>query len=55
MIPDYTSAFFFVRTTKYNQIGRLMKKMEDIFEAAAIATGCQVKYTWREIGVTKGI
>jgi metal-dependent amidase/aminoacylase/carboxypeptidase family protein len=32
-----------------------MKKMEDCFEAAAIATGCKVKYTWREIGITKDV
>lgn len=29
--------------------------MEDCFEAAALATGCQVKYTWREIGITKDV
>ncbi|KAI8378993.1 hypothetical protein BD560DRAFT_453333 [Blakeslea trispora] len=55
VIPDYTSAFFFVRTTRASQLERLMKKLEDSFEAAAIATGCQVKYTWREIGVTKDV
>ncbi|RCH91763.1 hypothetical protein CU097_004931 [Rhizopus azygosporus] len=55
IIPEYTSAFFFVRTTKASQAGRLIKKMEDCFEAAALATGCQVKYTWREIGITKDV
>ncbi|KAI9499227.1 hypothetical protein BDB00DRAFT_224110 [Zychaea mexicana] len=55
VIPDYTSAFFFVRTTKYPQIGRLMHKMEECFKAAALATGCEVKWTWREIGVTKDV
>ena len=33
---------------------RLMEKMENCFRAAAMATGCEVKWTWREIGVTKG-
>ena len=28
--------------------------MEECFKAAALATGCEVKWTWREIGVTKG-
>lgn len=28
--------------------------MENCFRAAAMATGCEVKWTWREIGVTKG-
>ncbi|KAI8370030.1 hypothetical protein EDC96DRAFT_440297 [Choanephora cucurbitarum] len=55
VIPDYTSAFFFVRTTRASQLDRVMKKLEDSFEAAAMATGCQVKYTWREIGVTKDV
>ncbi|CDS06279.1 hypothetical protein LRAMOSA08807 [Lichtheimia ramosa] len=55
VIPDHTSAFFFVRTTKYNQIVRLMEKMENCFRAAAMATGCEVKWTWREIGVTKDV
>ncbi|KAI7899527.1 uncharacterized protein BX663DRAFT_521192 [Cokeromyces recurvatus] len=55
VIPEYTSAFFFVRTTKANQIERLMKKLEACFEAAALATGCKVKYTWREIGLTKDV
>ncbi|KAG2190469.1 hypothetical protein INT46_001553 [Mucor plumbeus] len=55
VIPEHTSAFFFVRTTRANQIGRLQKKLENIFEAAALATGCKVKYTWREIGVTKDV
>ncbi|KAI8381350.1 uncharacterized protein BYT42DRAFT_634594 [Radiomyces spectabilis] len=55
VIPAHTSAFFFVRTTKYTQIQRLMKKMEASFEAAAMATGCEVKWTWREIGVTKDV
>ncbi|KAI9480873.1 MAG: hypothetical protein EXX96DRAFT_482370 [Benjaminiella poitrasii] len=55
VIPQHTSAFFFVRTTRANQIERLMKKMEACFEAAALATDCEVKYTWREIGLTKDV
>ncbi|KAI9310699.1 hypothetical protein BX666DRAFT_1869210 [Dichotomocladium elegans] len=55
IIPDHTSAFFFIRTTRFEQIGRLMEKMEDCFRAAALATGCEVKWTWREIGVTKDV
>ncbi|KAG1510657.1 hypothetical protein G6F53_006526 [Rhizopus delemar] len=55
IIPEHTSAFFFVRTMKLSQTKGLMKKLENCFEAAALATGCQVKYTWREIGVTKDV
>ncbi|CAO3680198.1 unnamed protein product [Rhizopus stolonifer] len=55
IIPEHTSAFFFVRTTKASEAGRLIKKMEACFEAAALATGCEVKYTWREIGITKDV
>ncbi|KAI7887667.1 uncharacterized protein EV154DRAFT_539651 [Mucor mucedo] len=55
VIPEHTSAFFFIRTTKYTQAPRLQKKLEACFEAAALATGCKVKYTWREIGITKNV
>ncbi|KAG0168038.1 hypothetical protein DFQ28_004237 [Apophysomyces sp. BC1034] len=55
IIPDYTAAFFYVRTTRAVEIGRVMKKLEQSFEAAALATGCQVKWTWRESGVTKDV
>ncbi|KAI9340346.1 hypothetical protein BD770DRAFT_399675 [Pilaira anomala] len=55
IIPAHTSAFFFIRTTKAHQAGRLQKKIEACFEAAALATGCEVKYTWREIGITKDV
>ncbi|KAI9245434.1 hypothetical protein BY458DRAFT_537038 [Sporodiniella umbellata] len=55
VIPEHTSAFFFVRVTKASEASRLMKKMEACFEAAALATGCKVKYTWREIGITKDV
>ncbi|KAI8992683.1 hypothetical protein BDB01DRAFT_717004 [Pilobolus umbonatus] len=55
VIPEYTSAFIFVRTARAYQIEPLMKKLENIFEAAALATGCKVKYTWREGDVTKDV
>ncbi|KAI7873009.1 hypothetical protein BDF14DRAFT_1750988 [Spinellus fusiger] len=54
-IPEYTSALFFIRTTKTNQLGRVMKKFENCFKAAALATGCEVKWQWREIGETKDV
>ncbi|ORZ26163.1 hypothetical protein BCR42DRAFT_401718 [Absidia repens] len=49
VIPEHTSAFFFVRTPKYTELKRVMDKLEGCFEAAAIATGCKVKWTWRAI------
>ncbi|RCH94598.1 hypothetical protein CU098_010623, partial [Rhizopus stolonifer] len=55
IIPEHTSAVFFVRTTRAHEAKRLMKKVENCFEAAALATGCQVKYHWREIGITKDV
>ncbi|KAL0094165.1 hypothetical protein F4703DRAFT_1003071 [Phycomyces blakesleeanus] len=55
IIPDRTSAFFFVRTTRFSEIDRLMKKLENCFTAAALSTGCEVNWTWREIGVTKDV
>ncbi|KAI8069357.1 hypothetical protein BC940DRAFT_325828 [Gongronella butleri] len=48
VIPEHTAAFFFVRTSRYTQLKRVMQKVEQCFEGAAMATGCQVKWTWRE-------
>ncbi|ORX56794.1 hypothetical protein DM01DRAFT_253439 [Hesseltinella vesiculosa] len=49
IIPEHTSAMFFVRTYKYQQLKRVMEKMEQCFEGAALATGCQVKWEWADI------
>ncbi|KAI9304147.1 hypothetical protein BJ944DRAFT_164137 [Cunninghamella echinulata] len=48
VIPEHTSAFFFVRTTRYTELNDVMKKIEGCFEAAALATGCKVKWEWRK-------
>ncbi|KAI9013873.1 hypothetical protein CLU79DRAFT_768324 [Phycomyces nitens] len=55
IIPDRTSALFFVRTTRFSDIGRLMTKLENCFTAAALSTGCEVTWKWRENGVTKDV
>ncbi|KAI8086578.1 uncharacterized protein BX664DRAFT_336189 [Halteromyces radiatus] len=55
IIPDHTSAWFYVRTHKYGDIHRIKTKVEQCFEAAAKATGCQVKYKWTERGATRDV
>ncbi|CAO3594356.1 unnamed protein product [Absidia cylindrospora] len=55
IIPDYTSGWFYVRTQKYKDIVRIKTKVEACFEAAAKATGCQVKYKWTERGATRDV
>lgn len=54
VIPEYTSAMFYVRTPKATDIERVMKKVEKCVEAAGTATGCEVTYKWRELGTTRG-
>ncbi|ORZ04937.1 hypothetical protein BCR42DRAFT_474351 [Absidia repens] len=55
IIPDYTSGWFYVRTHKYREIHRVKAKVEKCFDAAAKATGCQVKYKWTERGVCRDV
>jgi metal-dependent amidase/aminoacylase/carboxypeptidase family protein len=54
IIPDYAAATFFVRSLKISQLEELKPRVEKCFEAAAVATGCKVKFTWKDVGVTKG-
>ncbi|KAG2183819.1 hypothetical protein INT44_008830 [Umbelopsis vinacea] len=55
IIPDYASATFFIRSLKISQLDELKPRVEKCFEAAAVATGCKVKYSWKEVGVTKDV
>ncbi|ORZ01244.1 hypothetical protein BCR43DRAFT_512144 [Syncephalastrum racemosum] len=55
VIPEYTSAMFYVRTPKATDIERVMKKVEKCVEAAGTATGCEVTYKWRELGTTRDV
>jgi metal-dependent amidase/aminoacylase/carboxypeptidase family protein len=54
IIPDYAAATFFVRSLKISQLDELKPRVEKCFEAAAVATGCKVKFSWKDVGVTKG-
>ncbi|KAG4099525.1 hypothetical protein H8356DRAFT_1665698 [Neocallimastix lanati (nom. inval.)] len=45
IIPDYTSGIFYVRAINVNEIKELTEKVKNIFEAAALATGCTCKIT----------
>ncbi|KAH8550366.1 hypothetical protein BGW37DRAFT_499051 [Umbelopsis sp. PMI_123] len=55
IIPDYAAATFFVRSLKISQLEELKPRVEKCFEAAAVATGCKVKFTWKDVGVTKDV
>ncbi|GAB5588540.1 hypothetical protein Unana1_03440 [Umbelopsis nana] len=55
IIPDYAAATFFVRSLKITQLNELKPRVEKCFEAAAVATGCEVKITWKEVGVTMDV
>jgi hypothetical protein len=43
-----------VRSIKISQLEELKPRVEKCFEAAALATGCKVKFSWKDVGVTKG-
>lgn len=43
IIPDYTSARFFIRAKTWNHCEEVSAKIHNIAEAAALATGCTVK------------
>ena len=45
VIPDRTELFYYIRTNKRNELSTLEKKVRACFNAAADATGCQVKVT----------
>lgn len=55
VIPDYTSAHLYVRAKNVKRVNALVPKVENCFRAAALATGCEVKLTWRETGVCKNV
>ncbi|KAI8146365.1 hypothetical protein BJV82DRAFT_601512 [Fennellomyces sp. T-0311] len=46
VIPDYASASFLARSVTRKQLAELKSKLEDCFQAAAVATGCRVKLSW---------
>ncbi|CAM0137698.1 hypothetical protein VKS41_000905 [Umbelopsis sp. WA50703] len=55
IIPEYASATFFVRSLKIAQLEELKPRVEKCFQAAAVATGCKVKWAWKDVGVTKDV
>ncbi|CAO3664651.1 unnamed protein product [Rhizopus stolonifer] len=50
VIPDHSSAQFFVRASTRDQLFDLKTKLENCFKAAALATGCQIKISWSAQG-----
>ena len=52
--PDYASAHFLARAVTRTQLAELKSKFDKCFEAAAVATGCQVKIKWQPQGPTEG-
>ncbi|KAG2222283.1 hypothetical protein INT45_006962 [Circinella minor] len=52
VIPDYASGDFLARAVTRTQLAELKSKIDKCFEAAAVATGCQVKIKWQPQGPT---
>ncbi|KAF7723196.1 hypothetical protein EC973_002271 [Apophysomyces ossiformis] len=52
VIPDYASANFYARALNREQLKELSSKLNKCFEAAAVATGCQLKLRW--VGAVDG-
>ncbi|RUS14691.1 hypothetical protein BC937DRAFT_93474, partial [Endogone sp. FLAS-F59071] len=52
VIPAHASALFYVRSIHRSQLEQLKPRVEACFRAAAEATGCGVKTSWHERGVT---
>lgn len=46
IIPDFSEGLFSVRAPKVKELEVLKGKVNDIFEAAAKATGCKVEMEW---------
>ncbi|KAI8144462.1 hypothetical protein BJV82DRAFT_513192 [Fennellomyces sp. T-0311] len=55
IIPDRTAGYFYVRAKTTDRVQELMVKVENCFKAAALATGCEVEYKWRDAGMCKDI
>ena len=48
VVPAYTSGIFFVRAVDETYLEELKAKVLHCFQAAALATGAQLKYTWKD-------
>lgn len=46
IIPDHTSAFFYLRAKTQRGLDELKAKIVPCFEGAALATGCRLDYRW---------
>ncbi|KAI9249190.1 hypothetical protein BDA99DRAFT_524270 [Phascolomyces articulosus] len=55
IIPDYTAASMAVRAPTTARVQELMDKVGKCFNAAALATGCEVEIKWRESGICKNV
>ena len=49
IIPDYTSALFYIRSSKNAQLMKLMERVEECARGAALGTGTTVKITPDEV------
>lgn len=49
IIPDYTSALFYIRSSKTAQLRKLMERVEECAKGAALGTGTTVKITPDEV------
>ncbi|CDS06956.1 hypothetical protein LRAMOSA09479 [Lichtheimia ramosa] len=55
VIVDYSKALFYVRGYKVSDVKRLIEKVENCFKAAAVATGCEATWKWRDLGMVHDV
>ncbi len=46
IVPDETEGFFYVRAANAEELAPLKKRVQDCFEAGALATGCTAEIRW---------
>lgn len=55
VIPAYASARYYARSVTRDQLSALKTRLENCFKAAALATGCNYKMSWAEIGPVEDV
>ncbi|MEG9862495.1 MAG: amidohydrolase, partial [Parvularculales bacterium] len=49
IVPDRTAGVFYVRASKATALADLKVRVQDCFEAGALATGCEADITWAQV------
>ncbi len=48
IVPDHTRLSYFIRALNAPELDALKKRVENCFQAGALATGCELELTWSE-------